>query len=403
MFNNIIVLGTTVVVLLCLFSKRVRASSEWRATATPLASIIGSGFLVSAPLLILSTGQYAPFAMMVIAFIAYALGSCIRYNIKHAEPLLNKKIPRHKKVLFFESLSRIGLALAYFISIAFYLKLLSAFALQGFGVSSSLGEKLLTTLLLLFIGIVGKMQGLSFLESLETCSVNTKLAIIVALIIGHTVFNFGLLFNGQWMLTVYPHEGLYITIRKLLGLLVIIQGFETSRYLGSAYSPETRILTMKKAQIISGIIYVLFIATTLTAFNNVHELGETTVIGVCRTIAPVLPFMLIIAAVMSQFSAAIADTIGGGGLIAEATYKKISINTSYIFIAFVGIVLTWLTNIYTIIAIASKAFAVYYALQLLITICLINKSSIKGFGLLMLYASLFALMLLVVFFGVPIK
>jgi hypothetical protein len=33
------------------FSKRLRASSSWSATVTPLASIMGSGFLLSAPLL----------------------------------------------------------------------------------------------------------------------------------------------------------------------------------------------------------------------------------------------------------------------------------------------------------------------------------------------------------------
>ena len=53
----------------------MRTSIEWRATATPLASIIGSGFLVSTPLLILSAGQYAALAMMIIAVIAYVLGS----------------------------------------------------------------------------------------------------------------------------------------------------------------------------------------------------------------------------------------------------------------------------------------------------------------------------------------
>jgi hypothetical protein len=33
------------------FSKHLAASSNWKATVTPLASIMGSGFLVSAPLL----------------------------------------------------------------------------------------------------------------------------------------------------------------------------------------------------------------------------------------------------------------------------------------------------------------------------------------------------------------
>ncbi len=36
-----------IIILIALFQKRVRTSKTWRATVTPLASIIGSGFLVS--------------------------------------------------------------------------------------------------------------------------------------------------------------------------------------------------------------------------------------------------------------------------------------------------------------------------------------------------------------------
>ena len=41
------------------FSKRLAGSSNWKATVTPLASIMGSGFLVSAPLLAGVVGSLA--------------------------------------------------------------------------------------------------------------------------------------------------------------------------------------------------------------------------------------------------------------------------------------------------------------------------------------------------------
>jgi hypothetical protein len=401
--NNIFVIFSSIAVSLLLFSKPFRTSKTWHATVTPLASIIGSGFLVSAPLLILTTGKLAPLAMGGIVIIAYALGSCIRTNILFVEPLLEGNTSYLIRVL--EDLSRPILGLAYVISIAFYLKLLSAFAIRGFGVSSVVIENTLTTALLLFIGITGKIKGLSKLELLETYSVNIKLSIIVALIFGHIYFNFYSLFNGQWQLLVYPHEEMATTIQKLLGMLIIIQGFETSRYLGRDYSRDVRIKTMKNAQIISGVIYVVFITSTLTAFNHIHSLGETTVIDVCRTIAPVLPVLIIIAAVMSQFSAAVADTIGSGGLLVEGMRNKITTKTSYLLITLTGVILTWFTNIYTIITYASKAFAIYYAIQLVLSIVVLKANQvIPGRKLRMfMYFSLMIIMLMVVVFGIPVK
>lgn len=188
-------------------------------------------------------------------------------------------------------------------------------------------------------------------------------------------------------------------------MLIIIQGFETSRYLGRDYSRDVRIQTMKNAQIISGVIYVVFITSTLTAFNHVHALGETTVIDVCRTIAPILPALIIIAAVMSQFSAAVADTIGSGGLLAEGMRDKITTKTSYLLITLIGVILTWLTNIYTIITFASKAFAIYYAMQLVLSTLVLLKQKSNGarYIKIILYLLLTILMVAVVLFGIPVK
>jgi len=118
--------------------------------------------------------------MMGIVFIAYVLGNAVRFNIQYVEPLLEKHsiFPYINRI---EAISRLVLGIAYIISVAFYLKLLSAFILHDFGVSSPLYENGLTSLLLLFIGIMGKFRGLSILELLETYSVNIKLTIITEL------------------------------------------------------------------------------------------------------------------------------------------------------------------------------------------------------------------------------
>lgn len=403
--NNILVIATTCVVLFILFHKRLLTSPTWRATITPLASIIGSGFLVSAPLLLLTTGNWAAVAMFGIVTIAYMIGSALRYNIRHLEPLLTAKTTPFPWIIRLDTLSKPILGFAYIIAVAFYIKLLSAFVIQGFGITDPLLEKMLTTILLLFIGSTGKSRGLHALENLEGYSVNIKLAIIVAVIIGHLIYNIELFLDSQWFLKLYPHGSMITTFRKLLGMLLIIQGFETSRFIGHTYSQGMRIRTMRYAQIISGCIYVTFILTTMVVFNDIHTISETTIIDLCRLIAPLLPILLIIAATMSQFSAAVAVTVGSGGLLSEATHHKLKVNTSYLVITVLAIVLTWLTNIYEIIVYASKAYALFYAIQLLITCALLIRQNTiaKSLPKLMMYASLLCLMLLVITFGIPVK
>ena len=73
------------------FSKRLAGSSSWQATVTPLASIMGSGFLVSAPLLAGIVGNLAVFAMAVLLVLAYLVGGAIRFNIRYFEPIENNE------------------------------------------------------------------------------------------------------------------------------------------------------------------------------------------------------------------------------------------------------------------------------------------------------------------------
>lgn len=399
--DNSLVVVITLLSLYVLFNRKLRSSPIWHATVTPLASIIGSGFLVSAPLLVYATGQMAPVVMLVIVIFAYALGSSVRFNILHLEPrLANETLPPLLKHI--EILSRPTLGLAYFISVAFYLKLLSAFIFRGAGVHQILMEKSLTTTLLIFIGLVGRFRGLKMLEWFEIYSVNTKLAIISAIIISLIVFNVVKLQDGTWLLLNTSHESMILSIRQVLGMLIIIQGFETSRYLGEDYSAELRFNTMKYAQWISGVIYVVFVSLSLIVFNDIKSISETSIIDICRVIAPIMPTLLIIAAVMSQFSAAIADTIGGGGLISETFNTFINTKQSYLLLTLIAVALTWLTNIYEIITIASKAFALYYTLQVLLT-ALLKKNMGYPYLSRLGYQLLALILILIVIFGLPVE
>lgn len=63
----------------------------FKATATPLASIFGSGFLVIVPILAGATGKFSLLAMVAICALAYSIGWVIRFNIANAEPALNAR------------------------------------------------------------------------------------------------------------------------------------------------------------------------------------------------------------------------------------------------------------------------------------------------------------------------
>lgn len=400
---NIAAIIVLIISLWILFHKKIRTSDVWHATVTPLASIIGSGFLVSAPLLLLATGPWAVLVMIVIVIFAYFLGASLRFNIIHAEPLLEKR--QHLVINFIEGLAKPALGIAYIISVTFYLKLLSAFALRDLGLSNGFYEDLFTTVILVFIGVTGKLRGLTILEVLETYSVNIKLSIIASVIIALVFYNGNLVLHQQWAVHYSSHETFWRSFKEVLGMLIIIQGFETSRYLGHAYSAEMRVKTMRYAQWIASGIYIIFVGLTTIVFNHIHHVTEISVIQICKVVAPVLPILLIVAAIMSQFSAAIADTLGSGGLLSEATGKKLSVNNSYLSITILAICLTWTTNIYEVITIASKAFAVYYALQIIITLFSIyhQKNITQRLGRIAGFVALLLLMILVIAFGAPVE
>jgi hypothetical protein len=74
MLNAIIIVVAVLSTGYLAFSKRLAGSSDWKATVTPLASIMGSGFLVSAPLLAGIVGNLAVFCMAMLLALAYLIG-----------------------------------------------------------------------------------------------------------------------------------------------------------------------------------------------------------------------------------------------------------------------------------------------------------------------------------------
>ena len=382
-------------VLALLFRPALRTSPRWRATVTPLASIIGSGFLVVVPLLGHTMGLWAPLGIIVIVALAYAVGAVVRFNILHLEPLLEADVSPVAGRL--ETTARLALGLAYVISVAFYVRLLVSFLLRIVAVDEPMVASLLTTLILAFIGLVGVLRGLHGLEVLEEYAVNVKLAIIAALLGGLLWHDLGQ--PAGWLQG--DHAGLqpgWEVLPLLAGMLLIAQGFETSRYLGDEYSPAMRAATMRNAQRIAAVVYVVFVVLAVPLLDVLPpQPDETAVIDLSARVSPLLPALLLLAATLSQFSAAIADTLGGGGLLVETSRGRLRLQHAYPVMIGIAILLVWLADIFQIIAIASRAFALYYLLQVLLAMCC-ERTPLRLAGL----STLAVILAGIVLFAVPV-
>ncbi len=382
------------------FSKRLAGSSTWKATVTPLASIMGSGFLISAPLLAGIVGNRAVFFMAVLLVVAYGVGAVMRFNIRHFEPIENDGHGPAQTTAF---LSRLALAGAYFISVTYYLQLLAAFLLDFVGVGSTLAARVITTALLVLIGGIGMWRGLGLLENLEKYAVALNLGMIAALIVALAVYNVGRAVDGSWALPAISSAVDLKDVRVLLGLLIVVQGFETSRYLGDEHPPEQRIATMRAAQILSAAIYLLFVGLATVLFHDGLGADVTAVIGMTKPVAALLPFLLTVAAIGSQFSAAVADDEGAGGLLEDITERKLPVRYAYLLILLITVTLAWGTSVNEIIAYASRAFALYYALQCVVAFLVARQDEKVPYrrSRLVLFVALTAVCFAVFAFGLP--
>ncbi|MBL4873547.1 MAG: hypothetical protein JKY41_09180 [Rhodobacteraceae bacterium] len=374
----------------------------WQATVTPLASIIGSGFLVIAPLLAAVAGSLAVVAMLIIVTLAFAIGHVIRFNIRHSEKLeATSNGPRNLR--FAARISNVSLSVAYVISVAFYIRLLASFALSMTPFANDTMEAALATAILATIGVIGWAKGLKGLEMVETISVSIKLSIIVALLVALFVYNFD---HGVWSADLPKSDDDMLTrLRMLGGMLLVVQGFETSRYLGGSYSADMRARTMLWAQASSAVIYVLFVALVVPVLIYLPSgtADDTAIIEVSGYVAWVLPFMLIFAALMSQLSAGIADTVGAGGLVAEETGNRMPERLAYPALIAFSIALIWLFDIFEVIAIASRTFAFYYMMQTVIGIIVTRKllTGRKRTVQLIWFSLLAVILALIVIFAIP--
>ncbi len=363
MAANAVIIAGCVLAGILLASRQVAENRLWRATITPLASIIGSGFLILAPVLQSSYGVWGPAVMAALVATAWMFGAAVRRNIRVRGEGADQR-PRWDGRL--DRLASWLLAFAYIISVAYYLNLFGAFGVSLTDVADQAHGRLLTSAAFLLILLTGWTRGFSALEHVEQIFVSVKLAVITGLLAGLCLFAWGEYQDGGVVLEAPVVTGWH-ALTLAFGLIVTVQGFETSRYLGDTYSPVERIRTMRWAQYISAVIYLGYIGLVAISFDGEGmPTGETAIVDMMRVVAPILPVLLVGAALSSQLSAAVADTAGTGGLFVELSGNRLPLRLAYLILVGAGLGLTWFANLYEIIAYASRAFAAYYAVQSLI-------------------------------------
>ena len=125
---------------------------------------------------------------------------------------------------------------------------------------------------------------------------------------------------------------------------------------------------MRSSQLISGTIYVAFAVLVVPFFGHLGSgPRETAILEDPRASCPRFSSRCSSwPAIASQLSAATADTAGGSEMLTDRPRHQGG-NVGYPAVAFGAALVAWFANIFSIVSFASRAFAVYYLCQALLT------------------------------------
>lgn len=333
-----------------------------RASVTPLASIFGSGFLIIVPILERTLGALAVVGMAAVCGLAWLVGGAIRHNVAVAGRR-DAGVRSDVVVRRVERASDLTIVVAYVISVALYLRILAQFVVNYVSSGSGVAERILAVAIVGVITAVGLIRGLSGLRLLERVALGAVLVLVVAIGLTFAGSDLGRLAGDGIDLPPVPGNGLVSDLLVLGGIVITVQGFETVRYLVGV-DAATCIAASRVAQITSSIIYMLLVALATPLMGLGTSAGaDSDLLELVRRVAPLLALPLVLCAVLSQFSAATADTEAGVGNLRVIGWTPLIGRRSYLLVGSVAAILAATLSTSIIIVVASRAFAGYYALQ----------------------------------------
>lgn len=334
------------------------------ASVTPLASIFGSGFLIIVPVLERSLGALAVWGALAVTAVAWLVGSAIRHNIAAIEPVAAQGRLREGDELL-ERLSDVAIALAYIVSVALYLRIMAEYIVDYAGVTiDGAASSIVASAAVMIIVLVGLFRGFAGLDLMERLALGAVLVVTTALGIAFVAEDAGRLAGGGINLPPIPDTSAWEAALMLGGIVITVQGFETVRYLAEEYDAPTRIWASRAAQAIAASIYIAFVslATPLMGLGT-PEGVDASLLTIVERVVPLLALPLVLCAVLSQFSAATADTVAAHGNLHKQFPRLFGSGRSYVFSGAAAIAMISTIPTFTIVTIASRAFAAYYFLQ----------------------------------------
>jgi hypothetical protein len=332
------------------------------ATVTPLASIFGSGFLIVVPILEREMGARAAVGMAAVCLLAWTVGIAIRHNVATIEPLVRDgRLDQMTGRI--ERASDIVIIGAYMISVTLYARILAQFVVGYVSPASGNAERWLGMSVIALITVVGLVRGLSGLETLERISLAAVLVLVFAISAAFAHKDVLQLEHGGLHTPPVPHNSLVSVLLVLGGMLITVQGFETVRY-QPQIDRRARIAGCSLSQLVSSLVYVLLVvlATPLMGLGTTSG-TDATLLEMVKRVAPALALPLVLCAVLSQLSAATADTEAGVGNLRTVHWAPLKGRLPYALIGAVSTILAATLATSVIIVVASRAFAAYYALQ----------------------------------------
>ncbi len=334
-----------------------------RALVTPLASILGSGLLIIVPVLERTLGPVSVLGAAGVCAVAWLVGTAIRHCVRAVEPLaaageldsLSRRIDRSADGV---------IVVAYVISVALYLRIMAQYVVAfATGGSGQLSERIIACAAVVLIVAIGVVRGFAGLDRLDRVSVVAVLALTTVLGVTLAVEDGRALLAHELRLPPVPVTDLGGVLLVLGGIVITVQGFETVRYLGDEFDAETRVWASRVAQLVAASIYFGFVAVATPLMGLGTAAGsDTTLLDITARVAPWLALPLVLSAVLSQLSAAIADTAAAEGNL-RGLSGWMRGPRPYLVSGTAAIVLAATVPTYSIVAVASRAFAAYYALQ----------------------------------------
>ena len=377
-----------------LYRPRVQQSERYQATVVPLANIMDVGFIVLSPAIVLLAGFAAPLVMLGICLLAIATGFAISYNIRHQEPIEGTKDSVNTIARF----SQWALLAASVVNISYYTLLLITLVLWPLDAYSTGALAVWGTVYLVVIGLIGWFGGINWLNRQADKTTAFNLAAVFGVVVAFVFYNIQEWLGGRWALGSTEVSITTDDFRKIIGLFAMVQGFEAARYIGSRFGADRRISSMRLAQYISSVVFVVLVASILVVFlPPVAELDGTAIFVASDLVGPALPWIVLLAAIGSQTSAILGATSSRSDMIVNAGVGR---KWSFVIILVPTIALFLLTDVTQAVALASRVFAFYFLLQALIAGILASRK--RAWGAVAGFAAIGIAMATISVFGISI-